>query len=264
MPVSLSILGSGSGGNAAVIATPTTRILIDAGFSRRELRRRLALAGHSPHAITPDAGLDAVLITHEHSDHVAGLPRLAASAPFPVYINEGTQAALGPAGAALPRVERFVTGQSFAIGDIEITPFTIPHDASDPVGFRFRAQGVAIVFVTDLGYLAANVLDQLRGADCLVIESNHDLEMLKAGGYPWALKQRVLSRLGHLSNDTLAAYLAADFDRAAAHLVLAHLSENNNLPELARLSAQRALAARSASTQIHVAPQAEPLPTLDF
>lgn len=258
MGVTLSILGSGSRGNAAVVATARTRLLIDAGFSRRELLRRLALAGHAPEA------LDAVLVTHEHSDHVAGLARLAAALPLAVYLNAGTRAALGPAGEALPRCEMFVAGQGFQVGDIEVTPFSVPHDAADPVAFRFRAEGVRIVFVTDLGYLAANVKDQLRGADCAVVESNHDVEMLKAGGYPWALKQRVLSRLGHLSNDGLAGFLGTEFDGAPAHLVLAHLSENNNLPALALLSAQRALAARPAPPCLHVAPQDEPLPALCF
>ncbi|HUX68368.1 MAG TPA: MBL fold metallo-hydrolase [Terriglobales bacterium] len=258
MAVTLSILGSGSRGNAAVVASSRTRLLVDAGFSRRELLRRMQLAGHG------EEGLDGILITHEHSDHVAGLPRLAARLPCPVWINPGTRAALGAAGEALPRVEGFAAGDSFQIGDIEVTSFSIPHDAADPVAFCFRAEGVRIAFVTDLGYLAANVKQHLRGADCAVIESNHDLELLKSGGYPWALKQRVLGRLGHLSNLSLAEFLATEYDGAASHLVLAHLSENNNLPSLALLSAQRALAGRGGSPRLHVAPQGEPLAGLCF
>lgn len=256
--MTLTILGSGSRGNAAVVATSQTRLLVDAGFRRRELVRRLTAAGHHPEA------LDAVLITHEHSDHVAGLDRLAAKQPIAVYINEGTRSALGKTGEGLERVETFVSGASFTVGDIEVTPFTIPHDAADPVAFRFRAEGVRLVVVTDLGYLAENVKDQLRGADCAVLESNHDTEMLKNGGYPWALKQRVASRVGHLSNETVAAYLGGDFDGAPAHLILAHLSENNNLPELALLAAQRALANRGCRTVLHVAAQDAPLATLTF
>jgi len=256
--VTLSILGSGSRGNAAVVASSRTRLLVDAGFSRRELRRRLQAAGQA------DEGLDAILITHEHSDHVAGLPRLAARLPCPVWINPETRAALGAAGEALPRVESFAAGASFQIGDIEVTAFSIPHDAADPVAFCFRAEGVRIAFVTDLGYLAANVKDHLRGADCAVIESNHDPELLKNGGYPWALKQRVLGRLGHLSNPNLAEFLASEYDGAASHLVLAHLSENNNLPSLALLSAQRALAGRAHAPRVYVAPQSEPLPDICF
>ncbi|MGH9475577.1 MAG: MBL fold metallo-hydrolase [Terriglobales bacterium] len=253
MPVSLTILGSGSKGNAAVISTERTAILLDCGFSRREILRRLALAGIAPEC------LSAVLITHEHSDHVAGLPRLAAHLPVPVYINEATRAALGAAGEALPRVGTFATGDAFQIGDIAVTSFAIPHDAADPVAFRFVTAGVRIVFVTDLGCLPANVAQQLAAADCAVVESNHDLEMLKAGGYPWELKQRVLGRLGHLSNAALSEFLGSGFDGCAAHLILAHLSENNNLPSLALLAAEHALAPRPSRPQIHVAPQAEPL-----
>ena len=256
--VTLSILGSGSRGNAAVLATAHTRLLIDAGFSRRELTRRMALAGYAAEQLT------AVLVTHEHSDHVAGLAKLAAVCPAPVLLNDATHAALGPTAAALPRREAFTTGVSFTLGDIDVTPFALPHDAADPVGFSFRAEGVRIVFVTDLGYLAANVKDQLRAADCIVLESNHDLDLLKSGGYPWELKQRVLSRLGHLSNDTVAEFLRTDFDGACAHLVLAHLSENNNLPSLALISAQRALAPRARPPQLHLAAQDAPLPALCF
>lgn len=261
--VSLTILGSGSKGNAALLATGRTRLLIDAGFSRRELLRRMQTAGCDA------TSLDAILITHEHSDHVGGLPKLAATVAAPVYLNPGTREALERQWSAaeancLRQVELFASGHSFTIGDIEITSFTIPHDAADPVAFAFRAEGVRIVVVTDLGYLTENVKQQLAGADCVVLESNHDLEMLKNGGYPWALKQRVMGRLGHLSNDTVAAYLAGEFDCAAAHLVLAHLSENNNLPELALLSAERALAPRARRPQLHAAPQQESMTPLCF
>jgi len=251
--VTLSILGSGSGGNAAVLATSRTRLLLDAGFSRKELLRRMQLVGCAAEQ------LDGVLITHEHADHIAGLPRLASKLSAPVYLNEGTRAAMGAAGDSLERVETIGAGISFRVGDIEVTPFSVPHDAADTLAFCFRAEGVRIAFITYLGYLAPHVLDRIRGADCLVLESNHDLEMLKNGGYPWALKQRVASRLGHLSNHSLAEFLRDQFDGAAAHVVLAHLSENNNLPSLALLSAQRALAPRARIPSVQVARQDQPL-----
>ena len=129
----------------------------------------------------------------------------------------------------------------FSVGDIEVNPFTIPHDAADPVGFIFRAEGLKIGLATDLGYLPSNVKEHLRGCDVLMIESNHDLEMLRDGPYPWSVKQRVMSRVGHLSNEATAEFLEKNYDGGATYVVLAHLSESNNLPELARLAAERAL-----------------------
>ena len=141
----------------------------------------------------------------------------------------------------LPAVEYFQAGQPFAIGDIDVSPFTIPHDAADPVGFVFSAEGVRMGFATDLGYIPPNVKAQLQALDLLLLESNHDLEMLRDGPYPWSVKQRVLSRVGHLSNDATAEFLSTGYDGQAAYVILAHLSENNNLPELARVAAERAL-----------------------
>ncbi len=145
----------------------------------------------------------------------------------------------------LPAVEYFRAGKMFTVGDIDVYPFTIPHDAIDPVGFVFRAEGVKLAVATDLGYMPPNAREVLRGCDVLMIESNHDLEMLRDGPYPWSVKQRVMSRVGHLSNHALAEWLAKDYDGAAQYVVLAHLSANNNLPELARLAAEAALRDRT-------------------
>jgi len=142
---------------------------------------------------------------------------------------------------ALPGVEYFSAGQGFSVGDIEVTPFTIPHDAADPVGFVFEAEGIRIGLATDLGYMPANAAMRLRRCDVLMLESNHDLEMLRDGPYPWSVKQRVMSRVGHLSNDAAANFLETHYDGQASYVVLAHLSESNNLPELARVAAERAL-----------------------
>src|SRR5437588_753245 len=148
----------------------------------------------------------------------------------------------------LPRmgvsVSVLASGSSFQIGDIAVTPFTIPHDAADPVGFTFRAEGIKVGIATDLGYLPPNVCDHLRGCDLLVIESNHDLEMLRGGPYPWSVKQRVMSRVGHLSNEALADFFSGDYDGGATYVVLAHLSEQNNHPEIARRAAEQALGNR--------------------
>ncbi|MEO6964822.1 MAG: MBL fold metallo-hydrolase, partial [Acidobacteriaceae bacterium] len=168
--------------------------------------------------------------------------------------------------AYLPCVEHFRAGLSFDVGDISVTPFTIPHDAVDPVGFVLQAEGMRIVVATDLGYLAPNVRMHLRGADVLIIESNHDVEMLRDGPYPWVVKQRVLSRVGHLSNDTLGEYLASEYDGGARYVVLAHLSQSNNLPELARSSAERALGGKMSllGNQVLLASQHQPLESIQL
>jgi phosphoribosyl 1,2-cyclic phosphodiesterase len=161
----------------------------------------------------------------------------------------------------LPKTEHFSAGRGFCVGDIEVMPFTIPHDAADPVGFTFRAEGIKIGFATDLGYMPASVRDHLRGCGVLVMESNHDVEMLRSGPYPWSVKQRVMSRVGHLSNDALAEFFSSDYDGGAEYLVLAHLSEQNNHPEIARAAAEQALGARQGlwHNRVLLATQAEAL-----
>ena len=152
------------------------------------------------------------------------------------------------------------SGSGFQVGDITVTPFTIPHDAVDPVGFTFRSDGIKIGICTDLGYMPASVRDHLRGCHVLMIESNHDLELLRGGPYPWSVKQRVMSRVGHLSNDALADFLTTDYDGGAEFLILAHLSEQNNHPEIARMTAERALGQPSLlHNRLMLAAQHEPL-----
>jgi phosphoribosyl 1,2-cyclic phosphodiesterase len=164
------------------------------------------------------------------------------------------------------RLELFESGYSFQVGDIQVTPFTIPHDAADPVGFTFRAEGAKIGFATDLGYLPASVRDHLRGCDVLVMESNHDVEMLRGGPYPWSVKQRVMSRVGHLSNEALAEFFASDYDGGAAYVVLAHLSEQNNHPAIARGAAEKALGSRQTllHNRVLLAVQAEAMQPIRF
>jgi phosphoribosyl 1,2-cyclic phosphodiesterase len=242
MAVSVSVLASGSRGNCALVASSSTRILVDAGLSGRETFKRLRAVGGRPEDIS------AILITHEHSDHVAGLRRLATKLDVPVFITAPTHQAWNRAmrdeegqTPELAKAEHFCAGRSFRVGDIEVVPFTIPHDAVDPVGFTFRAEGIKVGFATDLGYMPSNVRNQLRGSTVLVMESNHDVEMLRTGSYPWSVKQRVMSRVGHLSNEALAEFFSSDYDGDAEYIVLAHLSEQNNHPEKARLSAEQAL-----------------------
>jgi phosphoribosyl 1,2-cyclic phosphodiesterase len=262
MGVSVSLLASGSRGNSALVASSCTRILVDAGISCRETFKRMKAVGDDPHA------LSAILITHEHSDHVYGLLTLARKLDIPVFMTAGTHHAWSRAlrdqngePPALHKLEIFCAGHSFHIGDIQVAPFTIPHDAADPVGLTFRAEGIKLAFATDLGYLPPNVCDHLRGCHVLAVESNHDLEMLRTGPYPWSVKQRVASRVGHLSNAALAEFFAGDYDGGAAYVVLAHLSEQNNHPELARGAAEKALGARRnlLCNRVLLAAQTEPM-----
>jgi len=265
--VSVSILGSGSRGNCTLISTSRTRILVDAGLSARETFRRMQMVGESIHS------LSGIVVSHEHSDHVSGLCTLAKKLRVPVYMTTAAHQAFERSqrdpekeGPALAACEYFRPGSAFQIGDISVMPFTIPHDAADPVAFTFRVEGIKVGVVTDLGYMPANVAQQIRGCDVLMIESNHDLEMLRIGPYPWSVKQRVMSRLGHLSNDALADFFRNEYDGAAAFVVLAHLSEHNNHPEIARTAAEHALSERRSllHNRLMLASQLQPMEPLRF
>jgi len=252
------VLGSGSRGNSTLVVTERTRLLVDAGFSKKETCARLASVGERAE------GCAALLITHEHSDHINGLRGLALDLKMPVYISPETRAAI-QWDKRITAVEPIIAGRKFMVSDIEVTPFSIPHDAADPVAFTLESQGIKVGVVTDLGYVPEVVKQHLRGCHCLIFESNHDLEMLKVGPYPWYVKQRVMGRHGHLSNRTTAEFLTGDFDGAAQVLVLAHLSENNNHPEIARMSAQEALQSRANGVpELHLASQIAPTKVFQF
>jgi phosphoribosyl 1,2-cyclic phosphodiesterase len=256
--VKFCVLASGSSGNAALLATGHTRILVDAGLSMRELGKRLAAVGEDPGEI------DAILVTHEHSDHVAGLAVLARSKKIRavVYLTRLTAPAID--WGCEPRLECFQAGAQFRVGDVEVQSFSIPHDAADPVGFCFETQGVRIGLATDLGYIPESVKYHLRRTDLLLLESNHDLDMLKVGPYPWSVKQRVMSRVGHLSNLGMSDYLGRDLASSTAHVVLGHLSEQNNHPEIVRMMATQALEERGLNTRLSIAAQHSPSDVFQF
>ena len=251
------MLASGSSGNSAFLATEHARILVDAGLSLRELTRRLALIGEQPER------LNAVLITHEHSDHVSGLVTLARKHRVPVYMTRLT-APLIDWGECNPALECFQAGASLTVADVQISSFTIPHDARDPVGFSFRMQGIKIGVVTDLGYIPDSIRFHMRDTQVLLLEANHDLEMLRVGPYPWSVKQRVMSRVGHLSNLSMCDFLGNGFDAGTPYLILGHLSEQNNHPEIVRRMAADALECRGLPTRLEVASQSEPGTVLQF
>lgn len=225
------------------MATNRTRILIDAGLSRKETFERLAQVGVDP------TSLSAILITHEHSDHIQGLGPIARKLNIPVYLSRLTAPAI-PWGDYTPALELFQAGSTFPVGDIDVASFTIPHDAADPVGFSLKAEGIKVSIATDLGYLPESIRHHLLGSDVLLLESNHDLEMLKVGPYPWSVKQRVMGRMGHLSNDMVCDFIRSHLDLSTSTLILGHLSEHNNHPEIVRLVATQALNGRSLFTRL--------------
>jgi phosphoribosyl 1,2-cyclic phosphodiesterase len=229
-----------------LIATERTRLLVDAGLSRKETFERLAAAGIAPESLT------AILVTHEHTDHIGGLQPIARKLGIPVYLSRLTAPAI-PWGEFTPTLEMFAAGASFTIGDIDVTSFTIPHDAADPVGYSFRAEGVKVSIATDLGYLPESIAFHLRGSDVVLLESNHDLEMLKVGPYPWAVKQRVMGRMGHLSNEVACRFLKDQLDTTTSTVILGHLSEHNNHPAIVEQCAEQALRGRSLFTRLIIA-----------
>ena len=249
------MLASGSAGNAAFLSTSKTRVLIDAGLSVRELTRRLAEIGEKPE------DLDAVLITHEHSDHISGLARLVRARakkkkPIAVFVSRLTAPMLEWEGMeSPPPVEHFQAGSDWTVGDVSVQSFGIPHDAEDPVGFCLEAEGVKVGIATDLGYVPDSIKYHLRGVHFLLFESNHAIEMLKVGPYPWSVKQRVMSRKGHLSNDTTCEYIENDLHNDVQALILGHLSEQNNHPAIVRQGAEESLLRRGISPRLVIAEQ---------
>jgi len=228
-------LGSGSRGNALLVEAATTRILVDCGFGPRELTKRLARLGLAP------ADIDAVVVTHEHGDHIGGVARCAARFGFAVHMTQGTFGAAAKSLGDAAGVGLFDSHAAFRVGDIEIRPFPVPHDAREPVQFVFAAGGRSLGLLTDAGHVTPHIVAMLGGCDALVLECNHDADMLARGSYPWHLKQRIAGRFGHLDNQSAAALLRQVDASRLQHVVCAHLSEQNNTPELARAALAAAL-----------------------
>ena len=233
--LSMCVLASGSRGNATYISWGETALLFDAGLSGIEIERRLALRGIDPNA------LDAIVVSHEHSDHIQGAGVLSRRFQIPVYISPKTHDAAGKRLGNLNGHVHFRPGSDFKIKELDIHPFSISHDAADPSGFTICANGIKVGLATDLGIATAMVKEHLKDCRALALEANHDPEMLMDGPYPWPTKQRIKGRTGHLSNADTKNLLCEIKHSALTHVALAHLSETNNTPQKALKEAREAL-----------------------
>ncbi len=244
---SVCVLSSGSKGNAIYISDGKSSILVDAGLSAVEIERRLRSRGLDPKY------LDAIVVSHEHADHIQGVGPLSRRYQLPVHINELTLAASEAQLGAVHETIKFHPGKTFWIGDLCLHPFSVSHDASDSVGFTVRNDTTKIGIVTDLGMATQLVCHHLKGCRLIVLEANHDLRMLEEGPYPWHVKQRIQSRLGHLSNEECRDLLGQVSHSGLRHVILAHISETNNKPAKALCVAGEAVPYNR--TQLRVASQ---------
>ena len=228
MHLELCVLGSGSSGNAIYVASEQTRLLVDAGLSAKQIALRLQEIGVEPES------LSGICISHEHGDHVNGLRVFQKRHAVPIYSNAGTLPGIRRMSkSAELHIKLFETGSPFSIGDISVEPFSVLHDAGEPVGFRFRSEATTVGVVTDLGMATALVREKLRDCHALVVESNHDEDLLMEAPRPWPLKQRIRSRQGHLSNTAAAELIAACATDKLEHVFLSHLSSDCNTPQVA-------------------------------
>lgn len=228
-----------------MIQSDETKILIDAGLSVGELKKRLHQAGVDP------CELSALLITHEHHDHIKGLKLFIKRHPVPLFASEESLMCLGINTRDLSSFTTLNSGLSFQIGSLDIHPFSLPHDAEETFGFSLRSNGIQLSYATDLGYASKLVRERMKDSDIIIIEANHDVEMIKQGPYPWFLKQRVMSLQGHLSNESMGKLVEEVIHASTRYLILAHLSEVNNTPELARKEALKA-ASRAGARKLEI------------
>jgi phosphoribosyl 1,2-cyclic phosphodiesterase len=247
--VRFACLGSGSEGNGLLVEAGATRVLIDCGFGIRDCIARLARLGVAAES------LDAIVVTHEHSDHIGGVAAMAARFDIAVWLTFGTLDCVSERFADLPRIYGIDSYQPFVVGELELDPIAVPHDAREPVQFICSDGRKRMALLTDLGFSTPYVEMRLSACDALVLECNHDLDMLADGDYPWQLKQRISSRLGHLHNEASADLLAALDTSRLKHIIAAHLSQQNNTPDKARAALAGAL--NCAPGWVGIADQAE-------
>ncbi|SEO42269.1 Phosphoribosyl 1,2-cyclic phosphodiesterase [Amphibacillus marinus] len=241
MTLSFSVLASGSSGNAFYIGTDKENILVDAGLSGKQLDRLFQQVNVDP------SKLSRILVTHEHSDHIKGLGIFARKYDLPIYANQKTWAAMdGSLGKlALDQKFTFNSGQVQTFGDIDVESFGVSHDAAEPMFYTFHHQGQKVALVTDLGYVSERIKKTVENANALIFEANHDVSMLQMGRYPWNVKRRILGDYGHVSNDDCALALTDIIGNKTKRIYLAHLSKDNNMKELARMSVENHLSEAS-------------------
>jgi len=240
-------LASSSSGNCTIISQGNTHLLIDAGISLRRIKEGLRCVGLSVN------DLAGILVTHEHSDHIKGMEMLIKYHKKPIYSSQGAgRGILAAVPGAAPYINCFEIGSVFELGDITVRSFMTPHDTVDSAGFRLKAGGMTLAYVTDLGCVTDEVMDAASGADIAIIEANHDHDMLKSGPYPPFLKRRILSKLGHLSNNDSGSFAARLGKSGTRFLQLSHLSRENNTPGLARKTVENALLSNGIAVGRHV------------
>lgn len=229
MSVRFCPIASGSSGNCIYTGTESTNILFDAGISGKKIKEGLDILNVDGNKI------DALFITHEHSDHIKGAGIISRRFDIPIYATEGTWKAMESSIGEISRknIKIIYSGESCVINDMCVMPFDIPHDAAEPVGYSIFAKNYKMTIATDLGHITETVKENIMGSDVILIESNHDVDMLKCGSYPWALKQRILGDKGHISNETAGKFISEIMDNKLKHIYLGHLSDENNEPHLA-------------------------------
>lgn len=235
MSLEVSVLASGSSGNTIYVASERIKLLIDAGLSGREITRRLNKIGVKGDEI------DGIFISHEHIDHVKGAGVLSRRFNIPLFTREATWAAAEKDIGKVEQANQVIVNNGLELGDLQVKTFSVPHDAADPCGFIIEKKGKRVAIATDMGWVTDEVKEAVRGANILILESNHDLELLKTGPYPPALKRRILGKMGHLSNDDAGACITEVIGDNHPRILLAHLSKDNNIPELAFVTVKNTL-----------------------
>lgn len=247
MTLRFSVLASGSTGNAFYIESEQQRLLVDAGLSGKQLDRLFGEIQIDP------STLSGILVTHEHSDHIKGLGIIARKYNLPIYANEKTWKAMGSSIGKLTTDQKFLFNMEEVktFGDMDVESFGVSHDAAEPMFYVFHKDGKKVALVTDLGYVSERIKKTIEGADAYIFEANHDVQMLRMGRYPWSVKRRILGDSGHVSNEDSGLALADVISNETKRIYLAHLSQDNNMKDLARMSVDQVLKERGITIELH-------------